>query len=314
MVRADRLLAELMLLQERIPVTAAELAERLEVSTRTVYRDMEALQMAGVPIVALAGPGGGFSLYGEWRTDVAGLSADELTALAVGMVAGPAADPAVAQHIRTAVMKVAASLPEAARRNVERLQRHIHVDPFPSSGSSRGPVGVIAAALQDGQCIHLVRRGPSGTKVSRTGLPLGLVIADSDWYVVWAPRGGPPRADRVGALLDVEGVAAPVAEPADFDVAAFWRSWRERDTERHSGLEAHLRVESGLLPLLRRRFESRMEVESEDPLVVCVRFESIYEARDEVLAWGGAAEVLEPKALRRTVADFAAQAARVYRS
>ena len=290
-------------------MTAAELAKRLEVSTRTVYRDMEALQMAGVPVVALAGPGGG-----EWKTDLAGLSADELTALAVGMVAGPGADPAMTQHIRTAVMKVAASLPEAARRNVERLQSRIHVDPFASSGSSRGPVGVIAAALQDRQRIHLVRRGPSGTKVSRIGLPLGLVIGNGEWYVVWAPQGGPPRADRVDALLNVEAVSAPIAEPEEFDVGAFWAAWRQREAERNPGLEARLRVASGLLPLLRRRFESRMEVESEDPLEVCIRFGSIYEARAEVLAWGGAAEVLKPEALRRTVADFAAQAAGVYRS
>lgn len=313
-MRADRLLAELMLLQGRSPVTAAELAERLEVSTRTVYRDMEALQMAGVPVVAVAGPGGGYSLYGEWRTDLAGLSADELTALAVGMVAGPGADPALTQHIRTAVMKVAASLPESARRNVEHLQRRIHVDPFAPSGSSRGPVGVIAAALRNRQCIHLVRRGPSGTKVSRTGLPLGLVIGNGEWYVVWAPEGGPPRADRVDSLLDVESVSAPVVEPEEFDVGAFWEAWRERRTGRVSGLVARLRVASDLLPFLRRRFESRMEVESEDPLVVCIRFDSIYEARAAVLAWGGAAEVLEPEALRRTVADFAEQAAGVYRS
>lgn len=270
--------------------------------------------MAGVPVVALAGPGGGYSLYGEWKTDLAGLSADELTALAVGMVAGPGADPAMTQHIRTAVMKVGASLPEAARRNVERLQRRIHVDPFAPSGSSRGPLGVIAAALQDRQCVHLVRRGPSGTKVSRTGLPLGLVIGNGEWYVVWAPQGGPPRADRVNSLLNVEAGSAPVAEPEEFDVGAFWQAWRERETERDSGFEARLRVAPGLLPLLRRRFASRMEVESDDPLEVCIRFDSIYEARAEVLAWGGAAEVLKPEALRRTVADFAAQAAGVYRS
>jgi len=293
-------------------VTAAELAERLEVSMRTVYRDMEALQMAGVPVVALAGPGGGYSLHGEWRTDLAGLSGDELTALAVGMVAGPAADPAVTRHTRTAVMKVAASLPEAARRDVERMQRRIHVDPASSSGPSPGALGVIAAALRGPSGIHLVQRGPSGTRVRRTGLALGLVIGNGEWHLVWAPRGGPPRADRVDDLLEVEAVSAPVGGPEEFDVGAFWEAWRQRGTQHDAMYEARLRVASDLLPLLRRRLESRMEVESDDPLVVRLRFGSIYEARAEILAWGGAAEVLEPEALRRTVADFAVQAAGVY--
>jgi predicted DNA-binding transcriptional regulator YafY len=173
-------------------------------------------------------------------------------------------------------------------------------------------LGVIAAALQDRQGIHLVRRGPSGTKVSRTGLALGLVIGDGEWYLVWAPRGGQPRADRVDDLIEVEAVSSPVAEPEEFDVGAFWEVWRERETQRNSGLEARLRVAPDLLPLLRRRFESRMEVESDDPPVVRLQFGSIYAARADVLAWGGAAEVLKPEALRRTVADFAAQAAGVY--
>ena len=313
-MRADRLLAELLLLQRRDTVTAAELAERLEVSPRTVYRDMEALQMAGVPVVSLAGPGGGYSLYGEWRVDLAGLSGDEMTALSVAMVAGPPTDAAVAKRIRTAVMKVGAALPESARRGLERLQHRVHVDSFVTPGSPRGVLGVIAAALQDGLGIHLVRRGPSGTRVTRTGTPLGLVVGNGEWHLVWVPGAGPPRAERLDDVLEVETVPAAGDEPEGFDLAAFWEAWRDKEEARRPvGLHARLRVAPDLLPQLRRQFGPRMQIEGEDPPVVHLLFGSIYAARAAILAWGGAAEVLAPEALRLTVADFAEQAADVYR-
>ena len=176
-----------MLLQGRSPVTAAELAKRLEVSTRTVYRDMEALQMAGVPVVALAGPGGGYSLYGEWKTDLAGLSADELTALAVGMVAGPGADPAVTQHIRTAVMKVAASLPEAARRNLRNVSRSSrpHNDRVPpgrhQAGPRRGRRRPRSRPPRGFRRVVRTRREPRSEPVMATQMMQGLATVQPFW-------------------------------------------------------------------------------------------------------------------------------------
>jgi predicted DNA-binding transcriptional regulator YafY len=312
-VRADRLLAELLTLQARGRVTAAYLAEELEVSERTIYRDMEALQIAGVPVVALAGPGGGYSLYGDWRTDLTGLTGDELTALSVVMVAGPVSDAAARRRLQSALAKIAAALPASLRREVEHLQRRIHIEPSPAPGSAQDVLASLAGALQRGLGVELVLRGPFDTELTRSGKPLGLVAAAGTWHLVWAPHGCSPRADRVADVLSVGTGPLPEDVPADVDLVGFWDCWKARQARRVPGVPVRLRISPALLPMLRRGFGSRLEVESEAPPVVRIGFDSIDGARAAILALGGAAEVLQPEALRRTVADFAEQAAAVYR-
>jgi predicted DNA-binding transcriptional regulator YafY len=309
-MRADRLLTEILLLQGRGQLTAAQLADELEVSERTVYRDVEALQTAGVPVVALAGPGGGFSLYPTWRSDLTGLTGDELTTLSVAMIAGPLGDGAEQRRLRSALAKIAAAFPPSMRREVERLQRRIHIDP----SSESEVMASIARALQQGDGIEFVAPGLLGTTVTRVGTPLGLVASERVWYLVWVPQGGTPRADRVDDLLGATHRPQPGDGPAEVDLAVFWREWKERNAGRGPGVKAQLRVDAALLPSVSRRFGPSLRVESEDPPVVWVGFGSIEEARGAVLAFGGAAEVLRPEALRRTVADFAEQAAAVYRA
>lgn len=313
LVRADRLLAELLLLQVRGQVTAAQFADELEVSERTVYRDMAALQIAGVPVIALTGPGGGYSLFGDWRSDLTGLSADEVTALSVAMVASPVPDGKAGRRLQAAMLKITAALPESTRRAVEHLQHRVHIDPSPSAGSSQRVLSTIAAALQDGLGLDLVLRGPFGNRLALSGTPLGLVAGAGSWYLVWAPRGGRPRAEHLDDVLEVTAGAAADGGPAEFDLAGFWKGWQERAARHDSRLQVKLRVTHALLPVLRRRFGPSLSVEADDPLVVRLGFRSIEAARAEILSWGGAAEVLEPRAVRHTVADFAEQAAAAYR-
>jgi predicted DNA-binding transcriptional regulator YafY len=307
-MRADRLLAELLILQARGQVTARTLAEELEVSERTVYRDMEALGNAGVPIVALAGPGGGYALYREWRSDLTGLNQEELAAVFVATAGGPASDPDTSRRLRSALRKLAAGFPKAARDELARLSAAVHIDPSPTPNAAHAVLVRCAGALRTGVRVALTLEGPFGTRVRTAGLPLGLVASGGAWHLVWAPESGDPRASPLTEVLEVTTTPEASEVPTGFHLPAFWQAWRQRSPA-GSRLVATVRIDPSLVPWLERQVTDLRA----DGGIVSITFGSFEQARATILGWGGAVEVMAPEALRRSVADFAEQAARLYR-
>jgi len=307
-MRADRLLAELLLLQARGQVTARTLAAELEVSERTVYRDMEALGIAGVPIVALAGPGGGYSLYREWRSNLTGFSQEELAAVLVATAGGPASDADASQRLRSALRKLAAGFPEAARDELARLSAAVHIDPSPAPTPAHAALVRCAEALRMGVRVALTLKGPFGTRVRTGGSPLGLVASGGAWHLVWASEKGDPRADPLSEVLEVTTTPETSQVPHGFHLPTFWQAWRQRSLAGNR-LVATVRADPSLLPWLERQVNGLRA----DGGAVSIIFASFEEARTTLLGWGAAVEVLAPEALRRSVADFAEQAAGLYR-
>ncbi len=127
-MRADRLLSLLMLLQARGRLTAKALAEKLEVSERTIYRDIDALCVAGVPIYGEAGPEGGYALLDSYRTSLTGLTEGEVRALFMLNIPAPLAELGVSQELRTAMLKLSAVLPAARRSDEERVRQRFYLD------------------------------------------------------------------------------------------------------------------------------------------------------------------------------------------
>ena len=221
-MRAGRLLAILMLLQHSGRLTAAEIAAELEVSPRTVLRDVEALSTSGVPVYTDRGRGGGISLIPGYRTDLTGLTLDEAKAL-LSSGSGRVASPAFASAMR----KVAAALPEPHRAEAARAAQRILVRPdgFAWPQPPEPHLVELQRAVIDGLRVRALYRRRDADAAARTLDPVGLVYAGDHWYLL-ALRDGTERTYRVSRIEELTVLAEPAARPADVDLeAAFLAHW-----------------------------------------------------------------------------------------
>ena len=325
-MRADRLLSILLLLQVRGQATAGELARRLEVSERTIHRDMEALCAAGVPVYARRGVGGGWVLPEEYRTDPAGLSEVEVRALFVTKPARLLADLGLERASEAGLIKLLAALPAGHRRDAEHVRQRIHVD---VSGWHRSEeavplLPVIQAAVLGDRRLRIYYGRHDGEAVERLVEPLGLVAKGSVWYLVAGVpcANGTAEAElrtyRVSRVRTVEAVDEPCRRPGGFDLAAFWEASKASFVERLPRLPVVVRADPVRVEAL--NWASRWSrVEQIDPpdddgwSRVTMRFERFEDAVVCLLGLGPGVEVLEPVELREEVGRRAELTAARYR-
>jgi len=242
-MKADRLLSSLLLLQAHGRLTGRALARRLEVSLRTVHRDMEALGAAGVPVYALRGARGGWQLEESWRTRVPGLDEAELRAL---LMAQPRmlGDARLAGAAERALDKLLASLPPSMREQATSMRQRLYVDTTGWGGVAENMARL--PTVQDGVARDLklvIRYRPTGREqVERTIDPLGLVAKGTSWYLVAGTPDG-LRTFRVSRIEDARLLDEPSARPAGFDLAAYWKSSTEGLRKGWRRYEATLRLE-----------------------------------------------------------------------
>jgi predicted DNA-binding transcriptional regulator YafY len=303
-MRASRLVSFLLLLQTRGQLTAVELAERLEVSERTVQRDAYALAAAGVPIVSVRGPAGGYRLERGYRTKLTGLDAVEAEALFVG----PAAELGLGRELAAARLKLLASLPEELQERAGRAAQLFHVD---MRGwfreEDRVPhLAVIAGALWRGRRLDM-RYREGANVVSRRLDPLGLVLKAGVWYLL-ARRRGEERVYRVSRIVSARERAEQFERPPEFDLAAAWTSRSEEFERSRPQFEVTVRVPRSEVRYLRG---ARIVADGERPVVVA-HFDGLDPAFYSLMAYGPAAEVLAPAELRQRIATAAAQTAAMY--
>ncbi|MFG2622793.1 helix-turn-helix transcriptional regulator [Streptomyces sp. NPDC048507] len=308
-MRADRLLSLLLLLQNRGRMTAPELAAALEVSVRTVYRDVEALAASGVPVLADRGPAGGYRLMDGYRTRLTGLTDAEAGSLFLAAVPGPANELGLGAELTTAQLKFRAALPAALADRARRVQDRFHLD-APAWFRDADPVPHLAALARAVWEQHVLRthyrrwRG----EVHRELHPLGLVLKAGIWYVV-ALGEGSVRTYRVSRFLAVERLPETFERPAGFALAAYWEhSSRRMEAALHHDT-ARLRVSPRAARLLPVRFGAagRRALEGAGPpgpegwVEVRLSVESPAVAVGDLLGLGGEAEVLGPPELREAV-------------
>jgi predicted DNA-binding transcriptional regulator YafY len=305
-MRAERLVSLLLLLQTRGQLTAAELAERLEVSVRTVHRDVEALAAAGVPVEALRGPAGGYRLAGGYRTRLTGLTADEAEALFAAGMPGPAAELGLGGELATARLKVLAALPSELQERATRAQRLFHLD---TRGWFRAEDRVphlpaLAAAVWAGRRVRLLYR-EGARVVQRTVDPLGLVLKGGAWYLV-VRRSAGMRVYRVSRVVSVRPLPEELERPDGFELAAFWEQWSRAFEESRARVEVVVRISEHVRRFLPR--ERRIEADGR----VVLAFESLDDALRELLRFGPDLEVLEPRDLRERLAQSVRETAALY--
>jgi predicted DNA-binding transcriptional regulator YafY len=302
-MRATRLVSLLLLLQMRGQLTAQELADHFEVSVRTIHRDVESLDAAGVPVEAVRGPAGGYRLAGGYRTKLTGLTTDEAEALFVAPA--PAAELGLGGVLANARLKVLAALPAELQERASRAERYFHLD---ARGWFRGEDTVphlptIASATWSGR--RLAARYREGSKVvQRTLEPLGLVLKGGAWYLV-AHRSAGMRVYRVSRFASVRIRDEGFERPEDFDLAGYWEEWSRSFEASRRRVEVTVRASELALRFLPRDFRG------EDGVFV-VGFETFDGAFRELLKFGPDVEVLEPLELRERLAAAAREVAALY--
>ncbi|MFF2848930.1 helix-turn-helix transcriptional regulator [Streptomyces sp. NPDC058001] len=332
-MRADRLVSLLLLLQNRGRMTADQLAAELEVSVRTVYRDVEALHTAGVPLYGESGHAGGYRLVAGYRTRLTGLTVREAEALFLSGAPDAAARLGLGPVLTAAQLKVRAALPGELAAHADRISARFHLDApgWYAPDEDVPHLTAVADAVWNSRVLRVrYRRWKEPTEVERRLEPYGLVLKAGRWYVVAAsgtPEApGAPRSFRVDQILRLDPPTEGFERPAGFDLAAFWTAYqRDFHARLHQG-EAVVRLSPRGLARLggaaARAAEATGRAEDDGWTRAVLPIESVDHAHDTFLGLGTDIEVVAPEELRRRMAGtvrelaarYAANPARIARS
>ncbi|CAO5156710.1 putative transcriptional regulator [Frankia sp. AiPs1] len=347
-MRASRLLSVLMLLQTRGKLTARELADELEVSVRTVHRDLESLAEAGVPVVAERGVTGGYRLLAGYRTRLTGLTAPEADSLFFAGLPTAADDLGLGALAAAAELKLLAALPPPLRERAARARDRFHLDaPGWFRAAEQIPLlADVAAAVWAQQRLRVTyHRWRTPREVERLLDPLGVVLKSGTWYLVAvsstgdqaelgstagamdAPQpadhgnGLEPRTYRVSRILALTATGERFERPPDFDLASCWAAWTARYESGVYRAEATVRLSPTgmtmapfrLAPAISRAIrDSAGEPEADGWVLATIPIESVRHATGELLALGADIEVLQPPDLRAALTHTAASLAALY--
>ena len=323
-MRASRLITVLLLLQTRGRMTAQQLAGELEVSVRTVYRDIEELSASGIPVYADRGTHGGFQLVEGYRTRLTGLTPSEAEALFLSGYPGPAAQLGLGTVLAAAQLKVLAALPPELRSRAARLRQRFHLD---APGWFQEPdvtphLRQIAEAVWADRRLHMhYRRGSDdGPVVERVVDPLGLVLKAGTWYLIARHAGG-MRTYRVSRIDDL-AMLDRFERPDDFDLAAYWDRSVAAYADSLPRFAATVKLRGDGLERLalvigegqaRQALAAAAGPDEDGWLTISVSLEDLWHAEANLLQLGADAEVVEPPDLRERVAAAARAVASIYR-
>ena len=320
-MRASRLLSVLMVLQARGRVTALALAEECEVSVRTIYRDVDALSAAGVPVYADRGAEGGYRLLDGWRTRLNGLSTSEAEALFLSGLSGPATALGLHGAMAAAQLKLTAALPPELRDAAERMRTRFHLDAPGWFHGAEEPDHLqrLARAVWEQRMVAVRYRSWKREAERRVG-PLGIVLKSGAWYLVGAVDAD-VRTYRVARVRELTVLDEDFERPAGFDLTTYWTESTHRlEQEMHSNRATVRLSPMGLRmvePLISPFVRAGAEIGAPDEngyCIVTLPVGSVWQASSELLRFGVDAEVLEPPELRAHMADVAASLHRRYRS
>lgn len=320
-MRASRLLSILLTLQARGRCSAQSLSGELEVSVRTIHRDMDELSAAGVPVYAERGREGGFRLLDGYRVRLNGLSDLEAEALALSNLPGPARQLGLGDALLSAHLKMLAALPEDRRADAERTMSRFHLDPAGWYQKEEAVPHLASLARAVWTCRKVIIRYRSwNADVDRTLDPLGLVLKSGIWYLI-ARVTKDIRTFRVSNVLSLKEAQKTFQPPSGFDLSSYWDSWRADFEQRLYKATAVLRVSPEGLKRLSHMSAAVAEAaeHSAGPVdrsgwrQVTIPIESVAHATMELMRLAEHAQVLKPATLRQSMAAAASAMASAYR-
>ncbi len=322
-MRASRLISVLLLLQTRGRLTARQLADELEVSIRTIYRDVEELSASGIPVYADRGTTGGFQLVEGYRTKLTGLTPEEAETLFLSGYPGPAAELGLGTVLAAAQLKVLAALPPELRGRAARVRQRFHLDApgwFQQPEAAVHLQPIAEAVWSDRRLSMRYRRGSDDEIVERTVDPLGVVLKGGIWYMV-ARSGADFRTYRVARIVELSLLEERFERPADFDLADYWERSVAAYQESVPSFRALVRVKRDMgwklaqalgTAQARAAVDAAGEPDGDGWLTVSLTLEEMDSAEMQMLMLGGDGEVLEPAELRDRVVAAAGSIARRY--
>lgn len=324
-MQASRLLNILLLLQARGRLTAGALAQAMEVSQRTILRDIDQLSAAGVPLWSERGRQGGFQLREGWSTQLTGITEPESRALLLAGLPGPATELGLGAAAASARLKMVASLPTAWREQADRVGQRLHIDPVDWYRARDTPkfLQEVADAVWRGRRLTVDYDSWRGT-ARRDLEPLGLVLKAGAWYLVARVAGRPGerayRTYRLASLLGVAPSASTFKRPRGFDLARSWQASSAKFESELRQLPVRARVSPrGLKWMLNARLQATVMPATHPGRLsqpgwheVLLPIESIEEGARQLMAWGAEIEVVEPAALRAQLRLQASQVVAVY--
>lgn len=313
-MRADRLLSLMLMLAARGRLTAGELATRLEVSERTIYRDVDALSSAGIPVYTQSGVNGGVFLDEHYRVSLTGFSRADIQALFVADNARPLADLGLARE--ATMLKLFAALPLIQRREVERARQRLYIDPtnwFQIVEAS--PVlPILQQAVWEDRRVEVIYQAVEGHASARTLDAYGLVAKANIWYLVArkavGDSAGEMRNYRVARLSEVLLCDSYFERDPDFDLPSYWKDscaqFERISMETNPPYVVTLRIDPALFWYFPGYLQGRYEVlatddDAEGWITLQVVFDSLEHARTQVLGFGTHAIALEPRELHESV-------------
>src|SRR5579864_7856133 len=310
-MKSGRLLAMLLLLQARGRMCAREISKELEVSQRTVYRDLDALSSAGVPVHAERGVAGGIVLADGYRKALTQFNEDELRAL---FISGdnPLADIGIGDRRSHALEKLAGALPLAQRKAVELMRQRVYVDPrrWKQSEQPREHLAALRRAIWEDRRVRLHYKDRDRKATVRSIDPMGLVAKAGVWYLA-ARSKGEMRTCRAERILKVEPLEERFERPADFDLNAFWHAWAAQYEQSLPTYAVLLRVKADALDDISAFWQADVVggiAGAGSDRLVRVTFPVVEAAIHQLVAWGKKAAVVEPKELRARVVACAQEA------
>ncbi|UUZ80996.1 YafY family transcriptional regulator [Paenibacillus sp. P26] len=318
-MRADRLISILMYLQQEGRMTAAELARRLEVSERTIYRDMDALSASGVPVYSDAGVGGGFSLPSEYRTRIDGLTTPEIHALFLQIADRPLRRLGIGSSLRTALLKPLNGLPDQSRPAAGWIQNRVYLDTdtWHPQREKVEFIGKVQLAVWEEKQAAMSYIDRTGKELELEIKPYGLVAKAGIWFLV-AGTGEYTEAYRLSRIRSFEILEERFLRPEGFDLKAFWGDWLIRYEAKQMRYSVILEVAEEGLPFLAQIMGESVRQKAEDDLArpgwtrLTLSFENEEIAHDRLLALGLQAKVIEPPELRESIHDYASKVVEWY--
>ena len=322
-MRASRLLSLLMLLQSRGRMSASSLAVEVEVSTRTVLRDIDQLSAAGVPVWSDRGREGGFQLREGWSTELTGLTEPEAHALFLSGLPKAATELGLGSASASARLKMLASLPAALRDDAARVGARLHIDPVEWYRAAKPPVHLqaVANAVWHQRVLAIRYESWSGTR-ERVVKPLGLVLKGGVWYMAALPDGAnEPRTYRLANIQKLSVQAGNFKYPKKFQLAAYWQASIKRfESEIYIGT-ATVRVSPRGMKLAKELSTAVSEAAVKSAAMesngrrwtrIIIPIESIAHAAHQLLGIGAEVEVLGPAALRKRIRELLAAMSALY--
>lgn len=315
-MRADRLVSILLLLQNYGQLTTRELAERLEVSERTIHRDMEALSASGVPVFAERGAGGGWALTEGYRTDLTGMKPEEMQALLLAHSSSLLSDLGLGSVFELAYQKMLAAFPDRLQGDAERVRQRIHIDGagWHRSAEQLPDLPIIQEAIWQDSKLSLEYHREEAV-VERIVEPLGLVAKGSIWYLV-ARVEGEMRTYRVSRVMNARILDETFQRPKSFDLAVYWEHSTQQFRANLPRFPARIKFNKTVLTRInQQRYMKLLHTRSDENgwIEADVEFNTLDSACEIMLGYGSLARVLEPFELRDRVISEAKAIIEMYR-